>query len=332
MTDDRRMTRRGFVAARGICRRMLQLMGAGARGMMQLSRFIAIAGCLALCFAAEGFEQVRVAYEGNIKIGVWNSGPDFSQFGGADDPSSAVKCHAGRMPDADKIELEGDYAGHLQDVWWDGGTNLWWAHTLQILRTDLAGKIVARADVDGHNAGCEVRDGVLYVAVCPMQNKTGGKTTPDCRLQVNEYDAATLALMAKHVLPINDRAGSLAMLPDGSFVVGCLRPQDISPTQVRMHHLSRDFHLVKSVVLDNVEVKLGIETIKYRDGELFLSMYKGKGLLVVLDAETFKEKRRQDYGGTMGLVFDGDFAWCGQTRRNPDAKKYSSCLVRRNAP
>ena len=64
----------------------------------------------------------------------------------------------------DRIQLEGDYAGHLQDVWWDGGTNLWWAHTLQILRTDRGGKILASADVEGHNAGCEVRDGRLYVA------------------------------------------------------------------------------------------------------------------------------------------------------------------------
>lgn len=246
--------------------------------------------------------------------------------------ASAAECHAGRMPDTDRIELEGAYAGHLQDVWWDGGTNLWWAHTRQILRTDLAGKVVARADVDGHNAGCEVRDGVLYVAVCPMQGETGGKTTPDCRLQVNEYDAATLALRTKHVLPVNDRAGSLAILPDGSFVVGCLRPQDISPTQVRLHHLGSDFRLVKSVVLDDVEVKLGIETIKYRDGELFLSMYKGKGLLVVLDAKTFREKRRHACNGTTGLVFDGDFAWRGQTSWNPDTKKYSSSLVRGACP
>ena len=246
--------------------------------------------------------------------------------------SSAVNCHAGRMPDTDRIELEGEYAGHLQDVWWDGGTNLWWAHTRQVLRTDLAGKIVARADVDGHNAGCEVRDGVLYVAVCPMQNKTGGKTTPECRLQVNEYDAETLALKSKHVLPVNDRAGSLAILPDGSFVVGCLRPQDISPTQVRLHRLSRDFQLVKTAVLDNVEVKLGIETIKYRDGELFLSMYKGKGLLVVLDAETFTEKRRQAYNGTTGLLFDGQFAWCGQTKKNTKSGRFESAIVRCKAP
>ena len=149
---------------------------------------------------------------------------------------------------------------------------------------------------------------------------------------MSEYDAATLALRTKHVLPVNDRAGSLAILPDGSFVVGCLRPQDISPTQVRLHHLGGDFRLVKSVVLDDVEVKLGIETIKYRDGELFLSMYKGKGLLVVLDAKTFREKRRHACNGTTGLVFDGDFAWRGQTSWNPDTKKYSSSLVRGACP
>ena len=246
--------------------------------------------------------------------------------------SFAVNCLAGGMPDADRIELEGDYAGHLQDVWWDGGTNIWWAHTHQILRTDLTGKVVARADVDGHNAGCEVKDGVLYVAVCLMQSKTGGKTTPECKVQVNEYDATTLALKSKHVLPVNDRAGSLAILPDGSFVVGCLRPQDISPTQVRLHHLSRDFKLLKSVVLDNVEVKLGIETIKYRGGELFLSMYKDNGLLVVLDAETFAEKRRQTYDGTTGLLFDGRFAWCGQTKKNAKSGRFESALVRRKAP
>ena len=236
------------------------------------------------------------------------------------------------MPDVGRIDLEGEYPGHLQDVCRDKDGFIYWAHTRHILKTDVDGKVLVKAEVDGHNAGCEVRDGVLYVAVCPMQGKTGGKTTPDCRLQVNEYDAATLALKAKHVLPVNDRAGSLAMLPDGSFVVGCLRPQDISPTQVRLHRVSSDYQLLKTVVLDNVNVKLGIETIKYRDGELFLSMYVGKGLLVVLDAETFAEKRRQTYNGTTGLLFDGAFAWCGQTKKDPETKKYSSSLVRLESP
>lgn len=236
-------------------------------------------------------------------------------------------------PDVERIKLEGDYFGHLQDVWWDGGTNLWWAHTRQLLRTDMTGKILAKADVSGHNAGVEVRDGRLYVAVCPMQNTTGGKTTPECHPQINVHDAVTLRLLERHVLDgVTDRAGSLAILPDGSFVVGCLRPQDIDKTQVRLHLLSPEYRLLKSVVLDNVEVDLGIETIKYRNGELFLSMYKDPGLLVVLDAKTFVEKRRQEYDGTTGLVFDGSFAWCGFSKKNVATGRYESVLIRREAP
>ena len=236
---------------------------------------------------------------------------------------------AASMPDVEKITLEGDYAGHLQDVCWDGGTNLWWAHTHQILRTDLEGRVLAKVDVEGHNAGLEVRDGRLYVAVCPLQKKTGGKTTPECHPQINVHDAVTLRLLERHILDgMTDRSGSLAILPDGSFVVGCLRPQDIANCQVRLHHLGCNYKLIRSVVLDNIKVELGIETIKYRAGELFLSMYKGKGLLVVLDAATFAEKRRQKYNGTTGLVFDGPHAWCGRTRKNAETGRFESSLIR----
>jgi len=228
---------------------------------------------------------------------------------------------------AKEIRLEGAYKGHLQDVWWDGGTNLWWAHTRQILRTDTTGRILAKADVEEHNAGCEVRDGKLYVAVCLMQDKTGGKTTPECRVQVNVHDAMSLKLLEKHVLDVNDRAGSLAILPDGSFVVGCLRPPDIAPTQVRLHRISPDFKLISSHVIDNVEVKLGIETVKYHDGELYLHMYAPGGLTVVLAPTTFKEKHRFRRDGACGLVVDGGQVWRGVSRQDPTLKTFTSKLV-----
>ena len=56
------------------------------------------------------------------------------------------------LGEGSEIALGGEYQGHLQDVWWDGGTNLWWAHTHQILRTDLVGRVLASVDVEGHNA------------------------------------------------------------------------------------------------------------------------------------------------------------------------------------
>ena len=79
----------------------------------------------------------------------------------------------GTMPDVDEIRLAGDYSGHLQDVWRDGDA-LYWAHTTALIKTDLTGKIIAKADVNEHHAGLEVRDGKVYVAVCVLQSKTGG--------------------------------------------------------------------------------------------------------------------------------------------------------------
>lgn len=226
--------------------------------------------------------------------------------------------------------------GHLQDVWFDGRDNLYWAHTLELYRTDLDGKVLAKVDVEGHHAGLEVRGGRLYVAVCPMQGTTGGKTTPECRVTIGEYDAETLKPIAMHRTDIHDRSGSLAILDDGTFLVGCLRPQDIALTQVRFHHLDRNFKLIRSYVLDNVPVKLGIEVIKRRGDEFYLCMYGADKDLKPLDFNTivlgpdFKERRRLNLGGSVGLVFCGESVWTGSTRIDKETKSYTSNIRRVN--
>jgi hypothetical protein len=227
-----------------------------------------------------------------------------------------------------EINLEGRYVGHLQDVWSNSKGTLWWAQTHQILKTDLTGKILAKAEVEGHNAGCEVADGVLYVAVCPDLR---GPQHGAC-LQVNEYDADSLKLLKKHLLKdVPDRAGSLCILPDGTFLVGCLRPKDILKSQVRFHRLSKDFKLISSHIVDDLGmVRLGIEVIKRRGDDVFLFMYEGP--TVCLDAKTLKEKARYNsVGGAMGLIFDGKYAWKGESFYDAKNKVYSSKLRRFNA-
>lgn len=234
------------------------------------------------------------------------------------------------LPDVKEIVLEGEYSGHLQDVWYDGKDTLYWAHTHVLLKTDLTGKVLRSQKVKGHNAGLELKDGRLFVAICPMQSTTHGKTTPDCRVTVGEYDAETLELVKLHTTDINDRSGSLAIMPDGSFVIGCLRPSDITKTQVRFHHLDKDFKLIRSYVLDNVPVKLGIEVIKRQGDFLYLNMY-GEPATIKLDKD-FKEVWRGNLKGSMGLVFDGDWNWVGvSNRKAKDDKKspWTSKLVRR---
>lgn len=156
-----------------------------------------------------------------------------------------------RQPDT--IELEpGKYGGHLQDVT-RAGDFLYWAHTRTILKTDLNGKVLASVRDLDHNAGCQVRDGKLYVAVCTR----GGIISPEDRekykLQINVYDASDLHLIEKKVIEdAFDRAGSLAILPDGSFVVGCLRPPDVRVDQVRFYHLSPDFKVLSRHVIGDI--------------------------------------------------------------------------------
>ena len=242
----------------------------------------------------------------------------------------------GGMYGGNEIRLGGDYAGHLQDVWREGNC-LYWAHTLALVKTDISGNVLAKTDVDEHHAGLEVKDGKVYVAVCDMQNKTGGKTLPDSRVTVKVYDAETLKLLESHVTNINDRSGSLSILEDGTFLVGCLRPPDISKTQVRFHHLDGNFKLIKSYVLDNVPVPLGIETIKQHNGYFYLNHYTeealklgqrtGKALCIKLDRD-FREVARYEVNGTCGLVFDSDSIWVGATWQEPGAKGWVSSLNR----
>ena len=242
-------------------------------------------------------------------------------------------CASARFPDSGEIRLEGDYAGHLQDVWFDGAGRLYWAHTHEILMTDLTGRILKRRSVEGHHAGIEVRNGRIYVAVCPMQKTTGGKTTPECRVTVGEYDAETLDLIAMHVTDINDRSGSLAILDDGTFLVGCLRPQDIRPDQVRFHHLDRNFRLIRSYVLDNVPIKLGIEVIRRQGDGYLLCLYgvdrndrKLDFNCIRLDGD-FKETWRGRLDGAWGLVSDGKTFWTGKTEQDKATNRYTSKLI-----
>ena len=254
-------------------------------------------------------------------------------------PSACAVSADAKLPDVREIVLQAKpESGHLQDVCFDGGKFLYWAHTKELYKTDLSGRVLRKVAVDGHHAGLDLKGGHLFVAVCPMQSKTKGQTTPECRLTVGEYDADTLALVKMHVLGINDRAGSLAVLDDGSFLVGCLRPRDIAPTQVRFHHLDKDFKLLSSHVLDNVPVRLGIEVIKRRGADVFLCMYgvdadknplKFSALRLGPD---FREAARGRLGGATGLVFDGDFAWTGWTRQMGAGKAYTSKIVRGPGP
>jgi hypothetical protein len=232
---------------------------------------------------------------------------------------------------ADEIKLEGDYKGHLQDVVLAAERGaIYWAHTCNFLKTDLTGKVLKNIEVPGHHAGTALVEGKLYVAVCPMQSKTGGKTTPECRVNVYVYDANTLDFVTKHELEQNDRSGSIALLPSGEWLVGCLRGKGITESQVRTHRYAKDFTYLGPVVWDlGRKIKLGIETIHVYNGAAYLGI--NPNLLVKLDAE-LKEAEHFRSGGQMGWFICGDAMWTGKSKKNKGSGKWESALIKHPLP
>lgn len=240
--------------------------------------------------------------------------------------SAALPVVAGES--TSNIELEGRYPGHLQDVWMEDGT-IWWAHTQFLIKTDRSGKIVKKAEVGGHHAGLSVKDGHLFSAVCAYNGEPRGETTPQCHVMVGEYDAGTLERIKMHVLDINDRAGSFCILEDGTYLVGCLRHPALKPSEVKFHHVDRNFKLIKTHVIDvGMPVKLGIEVIRRQDDDLYLFIYGGP--VMRLDAKSFSVKGRyRSFGGQMGFSRDGDSAWIAHSERDESAgRQWKSGLHR----
>ena len=227
-----------------------------------------------------------------------------------------------------EIRLEGSYPNHLQDIWMSGET-IWWAHTDFLLKTDRTGHILKKANVLGHHGGCEVKDGRLYSAVCAFNGEPRGATTPECHVMIGEYDAETLERIDMHVLDINDRAGSFCFLEDGTFLVGCLRHPSLKPSEVKFHHIGKDYGLIGTHVIEvGSPVKLGIEVIRRYGDDIYLFVYGNP--VVKLDAKTFAVTGRyKSFGGPMGFARDGDFAWIGGPDRPGMHAPFTSWLTRR---
>lgn len=240
-------------------------------------------------------------------------------------------CAAKTMLDGDRICLEGVYSGHLQDVWFDRAAgHIYWINSTDLIKTDVRGHVLKHVKVKEHHAGVEVRNGRVYVAVC-----ASGKTNSESFVMIGEYDAETLDLIAMHVVNIHDRAGSLAILDDGTFLVGCLRPTDIGSSQVRFHHIGMDYRLIRSYVLDNVPVVHGIDVIKRRGKDFYLCFWGVDKDMCPLEFDTvrldgdFRETWRGKMEASDGFVFEGDDVWIGVSRKDKDGEFYRSCLVRR---
>jgi len=240
---------------------------------------------------------------------------------------SSILPYLNAFGGSSEIVLAGEYPGHLQDIWVENGL-IWWAHTQFLVKTDMSGKIIRKVKAGGHHAGLGVKDGRLFSAVCAYNGEPRNETTSACHVMVGEYDAETLERIEMHVLDINDRAGSFCVLADGTYLVGCLRHPALKPSEVKFHHIGKDFKLIKTHVIDvGMSVKLGIEVIRRYGNDLYLFIYNGP--VMKLSANDFSVTGRyKSFGGQRGFAKEGDFAWVGASEQDKTSGRWKSELVK----
>ena len=183
----------------------------------------------------------------------------------------AVLLHGANAGDPPaEIRCDGVFGRHLQGVATDG-KSIWWSFTVELVRTDLAGRVCRVRRVPKHHGDlCHV-DGKIYVAVNfgPFNRETGGDG------KVMAYDAQTLEPCGEWPVPeLVHGAGGMTFANGRFYLVGGL-PSTHESNYV--YEYARDFTFIRRVDLPVGNTFMGIQTASYEDGELLFGVYGWKG-------------------------------------------------------
>ena len=166
---------------------------------------------------------------------------------------------------AEEIRCEGVYPYHLQGVATDG-TNIFWTFTTVLVKTDLKGKVVCKAEIprgDGHMGDLCVRNGRVFVGMnlgCVKGCRVGD--------EVWEYDGATLERLKRYPTP------EAAWCNNGvEFFANCFWVITSAPYHCRYNMVfcyTADFRFIRCKMIDSGWTNLGVQTIcRYGDKMLF---------------------------------------------------------------
>ena len=203
----------------------------------------------------------------------------------------------------DKIVCEGDYGGHLQGVATDG-ESIYWSFTVAVVKTDLAGKILASRKAPSHQGDMCYKDGVVYVAV------NLGKFNTETRgvSQVTAYDAKTLEPLKTIPLPeMPHGAGGMTWKGDRFYIIGGL---PLRHEKNYVYEYTSDFTFVKRHDLDTGFTWMGIQTAAYEDGTFYFGIYGSKGdpSGVIACSGDLSSWKRYTCGGSVGILkLDGAY-------------------------
>ena len=224
------------------------------------------------------------------------------------------------FPDVCKSEIicEGQYGGHLQGIA-TNGTSIFWSFTVELVKTDMKGKIIGNVTVPKHHGDLVYHDDKVYVAVnLGLFNQEPGKADS----WVYVYDADTLSLLSKHeVQEAVHGAGGITIHDGRFFVVGGL-PDGYNENYV--FEYDRNFKFVRRHVIKSGHTRLGIQTACFALGSFWFGCYgyPDNDALLKVDA-AFEQVEGLDTHTSVGIDFlSGNRFLQGFTGKDSDTDNY----------
>ena len=176
------------------------------------------------------------------------------------------------------IYCEGQYGGHLQGIDVDSQDSIYWSFTVDLVKTDAHGKVLAHIEVPNHHGDLVCLEDRLYVAVNLGEfNQEPGKENS----WVYVYSTSDLALITKYAVPeLVHGAGGITMRGGHFFVVGGL-PVGYAVNYV--YEYDAEFSFIKRHVLASGYTEKGIQTACAALGRFWFGCYgypENNGMLV----------------------------------------------------
>ena len=200
-----------------------------------------------------------------------------------------------RLAPGTRIVCPGEYEGHLQGIATDG-KSIYWSFSCCVVRTDLKGRLLAKAKIPFHGGDpCWYR-GHLYVPVGSDFNRKRPKGQPS-REWIYEFDSALKLVKKHHLTTFKYGAGGIAAHDGRFFVVGG-RPAKKSGNTVWEYDAKFKLRRRHELKFDS---EAGIQTINRAFGRWYLGCYGTDGCAIVAD-DGFKATGRVRPPLAVGMI------------------------------
>ena len=218
--------------------------------------------------------------------------------------ASILICSASAGISENRIDSEGDYPSHLQGVCTDG-TNIWWSHMVELVRTDMNGKVLVHVKgLRSHHGDLCIANGILYVAV----NHGKFNTEQDAESWIYAYKGDDLSFVNRWKVPeLRHGAGGMTYKDGHFFVVGGLPP---THNENYVYEYTPEFRFVDRYVLASGWTNLGIQTADYCCGHFFFGCYGGKNPITNATVPTFTLIAPSDFSGIEKVKADTSVGIC----------------------